>query len=165
MRLYATTFCRELVLMIVGMALTSAAETNSISQLSRLFVLPEPHLRAEYIEPPASQMDLQPREFSFSSSPAERRSSPLETQHSDAFIPTADRGDTDFPQYNRFHQDLGIIQPLHGSDNLVTRCFDSVFRPEEFHVGKTTVECSILTAIKRKNPFCLINPIFLNVSW
>ena len=34
-------------------------------------------------------------------------------------------------------------------------------------VGKTTVSCSILTAIKRKNPLCLINvnPYFLKVSW
>ncbi len=34
-----------------------------------------------------------------------------------------------------------------------------------FHIGKTEWSCSILTAIKRRNPLCLLNPIVLNISW
>ncbi len=47
----------------------------------------------------------------------------------------------------------------------VNRFFDQVFRPEEFHVGKHTVSSSITTAIKRKNPLCLLNPIVFQASW
>ena len=50
-------------------------------------------------------------------------------------------------------------------DHGVNRFFDQVFRPEEFHVGKHSVSSSITTAIKRKNPLCLLNPIVFQVSW
>ena len=47
----------------------------------------------------------------------------------------------------------------------VNRFMDQVFRPEEIQVGKHYVSSSITTAIKRKNPFCLLNPIVFQVSW
>jgi hypothetical protein len=47
----------------------------------------------------------------------------------------------------------------------VAKFADSVFRPEVISVGKTKFCCSLYTAIKRKNPLCLINPCFLNFSW
>jgi hypothetical protein len=50
-------------------------------------------------------------------------------------------------------------------DHGVNRFMDQVFRPEEFHVGKYSVSSSITTAIKRKNPLCLLNPIVFQVSW
>jgi hypothetical protein len=101
-----------------------------------------------------------------SSLPAEIKPTDLKIQHSDPNILNVDRGDQGFESYYLKQQDFGFIQPAHASDNPLSRAFDSVFRPEEFRVGRTaTVSCSILTAIKRKNPFCLLNPIFLNVSW
>jgi hypothetical protein len=42
---------------------------------------------------------------------------------------------------------------------------EDIFEPEGVEVGKTRFSCSILTAIRRKNPLCLINPIFLQLSW
>lgn len=45
------------------------------------------------------------------------------------------------------------------------RFVDQVFRPEVFHVGKIPATCTIWAAIKRKNPLCLLNPIFFQVSW
>ena len=154
-------FCRALVMVVGLMTLTALAETNSIPQFASLFMLPEPHLRAEFTELSSSRPNLQQRGANPGSSPAEMSSAHMEPQHSDSFILTTDRGDRDFQQYRHFD----IITPVHESNDRVTRCFDHVFRPEEFHLGKTTVSCSILTAIKRKNPLCLINPIFLNVSW
>jgi len=42
---------------------------------------------------------------------------------------------------------------------------DAVFEPEVIHLRKIDVSCSLITALKRRNPLCLINPIVLNVSW
>ena len=45
------------------------------------------------------------------------------------------------------------------------RFLDQVFRPEEFRVGKFAVSSPIATAVKRKNPLCLLNPIVFQASW
>lgn len=50
-------------------------------------------------------------------------------------------------------------------DRGVNRFLDQVFRPEEFKLGKHSVSSSITTAIKRKNPLCLLNPIVFQCSW
>jgi hypothetical protein len=42
---------------------------------------------------------------------------------------------------------------------------DGVFRPEVLHLGKTSISCSLLTALKRKNPLCLLNPVVFQLSW
>ena len=38
---------------------------------------------------------------------------------------------------------------------------------KEIHLGKgkAVAGCTLYTAIKRKNPLCLLNPLFLFVSW
>jgi len=41
----------------------------------------------------------------------------------------------------------------------------AIFEPEVIHLRKVDISCSAITAIKRKNPLCLLNPIVLNVSW
>jgi hypothetical protein len=157
---------RVIVMAVIAMALTSAAETNSFAEYTRWFVVPEPQLRTEYTQPLASGSDPREHQVSLSSLPAEIRSADLKIQHSDSNILNVDRGDQGFESYYLRQQDFGFIQSAHVSDKPLSRAFDSVFRPEEFRVGRTaTVSCSILTAIKRKNPFCLLNPIFLNVSW
>ncbi|MCI0747852.1 MAG: hypothetical protein L0Y58_20790 [Verrucomicrobia subdivision 3 bacterium] len=51
------------------------------------------------------------------------------------------------------------------SDNRFVRALDAIFRPEVVRVGNTAFSCSIYTAIKRKNPLCLINPLVVSVSW
>ena len=51
------------------------------------------------------------------------------------------------------------------SKNVFDRCMDAVFEPEVIHLRKIDVSCSLITALKRRNPLCLINPIVLNVSW
>ena len=69
----------------------------------------------------------------------------------------------------RYHERLErggyLTRPEPPSDNLLVRFADSTFRPEVFKIGKTSLSCSIVTAIKRKNPLCLLNPIVLNLSW
>lgn len=42
---------------------------------------------------------------------------------------------------------------------------ESIFTPEVMRVGKASVSCTLVTAIKRKNPLCLLNPFVFQVSW
>ncbi len=42
---------------------------------------------------------------------------------------------------------------------------EDTFSPEVITIRRTKVSCSLVTAIKRKNPFCLLNPVFLYVTW
>ena len=153
---------------VIGVSLANGAETNSMPEYARLFILPEPHLRTEHADPPKSTsvptVSAQ-REIRLSSLPADTQAPAPGTPPVDHIFLSTDRGNPDFQAYHHYPPDFSIIRPVRSSDDPLVRCLDSVFRPEEFHIGKTTVSCSILTAIKRKNPLCLINPIFLNVSW
>jgi len=58
-----------------------------------------------------------------------------------------------------------LTLPEPPSENRLVRLAESTFRPEVFKIGKTSMSCSIVTAIKRKNPLCLLNPVVLNLSW
>ncbi len=51
------------------------------------------------------------------------------------------------------------------SDSAVLRWAEGTFRPEVLRVGGTEVTCSLVTAVKRKNPLCLLDPILINVAW
>lgn len=68
-----------------------------------------------------------------------------------------------------FHDGRDLAQYLEPppikSDSLIDRVLVDPFTPVGVKVGKTTVSCSVITAIKRKNPLCLLNPIVFNVSW
>jgi hypothetical protein len=67
--------------------------------------------------------------------------------------------------YRRLEEAGYLSKPDPPSGNLLVRATDAIFQPEVVQVGKRSVSCSIITAIKRKNPLCLLNPIFLNASW
>lgn len=67
---------------------------------------------------------------------------------------------------DRLVRTRGLIRiPNTHSDNVVVQALNNTFSPEVIHYRKADVSCTIYTAIKRKNPFCLLNPIFFNVSW
>jgi len=67
--------------------------------------------------------------------------------------------------YRRLDEGGYLTRSGSRSDSLIERSLDYTFRPELLHVGKTTMSCSLITAIKRKNPFCLLNPYFFQLSW
>ncbi|HTL16444.1 MAG TPA: hypothetical protein VL793_04360 [Patescibacteria group bacterium] len=50
-------------------------------------------------------------------------------------------------------------------DNPVNKFVDRIFSPEVVHLGKVPVACTVVTAIKRKNPLCLLNPYFFQAFW
>jgi hypothetical protein len=63
-------------------------------------------------------------------------------------------------------QHYELIKPVPPpSNDLLTRGFNAIFLPEEYHIGKVTVSCSITTAIKHRNPLPLLNPLVFNMSW
>ncbi len=159
-------FCRALVMVGVGMATTATAQTNSSGDSIRFFSIPTVQLRTVLGEPPASRIGPQEGKAGRHSWPVETRLADPKVQPSHAFTSVATSDDQDFRLPYGRHYDFDLIRPTKVSADPVTRALDSIFRPEEFHVGRTyTVSCSLLTAIKRKNPLCLVNPLFLSVSW
>jgi len=49
--------------------------------------------------------------------------------------------------------------------SLLKHPVDAIFEQEVLRLGKAGFSCSIVTAIKRRNPLCLLNPEFLRFSW
>jgi hypothetical protein len=58
-----------------------------------------------------------------------------------------------------------LTQPEPNSENRFVRAAEAIWTPEVVKIGKTSVSCAIITAIKRKNPLCLLNPLFFHASW
>ena len=159
-------FCRALVMVGVGMATTTTGQTNSSVDSIRFFSVLAAQLRTADTEPPASRTGLQQGEVALHSRPVETRLADLKVRPSHAFPLVVNGDDQEFRLSYGGHYDYDFLRPAKVSADPVTRVLDSVFRPEEFRVGRaTTVSCSLLTAIKRKNPLCLLNPLFLSVSW
>jgi hypothetical protein len=51
------------------------------------------------------------------------------------------------------------------ADSGVVRFVEGIFTPEVIHLGKSRSRARFVTAIKRKNPLCLLNPLVFQVSW
>lgn len=148
--MYSNVFIRLIVLVLGGLTFSAVAQTNCIPErFARLFRFAEPHLRGE---------------ITAAASSSERANlNPPGAKATNAYALTNDGIGGGFWSDKSF----GIIGPAQEPTDRLSRCLDSVFRPEVFRVGKTTIECSLLTAIKRKDPLCLlnINPFFLRVTW
>lgn len=127
--------------------INSSGQTNSAVSRAQLFSLPAVRLRTSSLEPGKDEVlpQLQSGQMTLSS----------EGSHSDA-SPRLD-------VYRRLEEG-GYLTRLEPQSS-VEQCVDSLFRPEVLHLRKVTVACTLVTAIKRKNPLCLLNPVFLNVSW
>jgi hypothetical protein len=48
---------------------------------------------------------------------------------------------------------------------VIDRGLVAIFSPEPIRIGRTELGFSPYTAIKRRNPLCLLNPIPLSLSW
>jgi len=67
--------------------------------------------------------------------------------------------------YERLERAGYLTRPELPSEDRLDRLVNTIFVPEPIQFRKASVSCSIVTAIKRKNPLCLINPIFLDIRW
>jgi hypothetical protein len=73
----------------------------------------------------------------------------------------------------RIERAIERYQWMNGSSGFLGRQSESqfssgmerLFRPEVIRIGKMKVSVSLITAIKRKNPLCLLHPVFLNINW
>ena len=60
----------------------------------------------------------------------------------------------------------GLLEPPRPQyDSEFERAVARSFRPEIIHIGHAQFSCSLITAIARKNPFCLLDPSFLGISF
>ena len=48
---------------------------------------------------------------------------------------------------------------------LTEKVWDPVFAPEVVKIGKVRMTGGVVAAIKRKNPFCLLNPLVFGMGW
>lgn len=78
---------------------------------------------------------------------------------------TSPLGESDIRTYRMLAANGYLTRSAPESDNVFVRLANSVFEPTPVRIGKTTVAFSLITAIKKKNPLCLFNPIVLNISW
>lgn len=72
--------------------------------------------------------------------------------------------DFDLQIYDRLEKQ-GFFNRVEPTENRIERFLDSVFSPETIQFRKVTFSCSVVTAFKRKNPLCLLNPCVLQLSW
>jgi hypothetical protein len=79
------------------------------------------------------------------------------------------RSDINEERMERLYRKLergGYLAPREQkSDNKFVRAMDAIFTPEVIEIGGTAIAFSPYTAIKRKNPLCLLNPVPIAVSW
>jgi hypothetical protein len=70
---------------------------------------------------------------------------------------------------SRDASELAVIERLSKEGGLqlppADSRFERAFKPHSFRFGHAEVTCSIVTAIKRRNPLCLLNPIILNIQF
>jgi hypothetical protein len=60
----------------------------------------------------------------------------------------------------------GLLQPPAPEyENDFERKMAVGFRPEIIHLGHVTISSPIITAIARRNPLCLLDPIFLQIGF
>ena len=91
--------------------------------------------------------------------------SPLLSGFQDEIVVSRYAGEFDYRTYRLLHDSEFLKRSEPPPDDLFSRTLNGIFMPEPIRMGKTTVCCSLITAIKRKNPLCLLNPMVLQISW
>jgi hypothetical protein len=65
--------------------------------------------------------------------------------------------------FRRIEQAGELKPPAAGTD--FERKMDAAFKPKIIHIGHVKIYSPIATAIARKNPFCLLDPMVLGISF
>jgi len=146
-----------LAYLAAGGCLCCSAQTNTCPTPALSFFQPCLQLRQERAFVPVGKTLAGPVEALPVKTTAE---SP--TAHLEATTASAEGLHGSFVRPDEFYL-LRAEEPVF--ENGVNRFMDQVFRPEEFKLGKYSLSSSVTTAIKRKNPLCLLNPIIFQLSW
>ena len=130
-------------------------QTNRADEVSPGFFLPPVRLRLEKPEP---------------AEPAKDNPATLTLSSPGAAAPQAAALSASLPepglQSRVFRSDRFYLERLEARpDTGMEKIVDRIFTPEVVHLGKIPITGSIVTAIKRKNPLCLLNPIVFQMSW
>ena len=151
----------------------SRSQTNGTLVESNLFSLPQLQLRLPSLQSSHStqsaaisgvkELELKPP------FPTQPESDPASTTNTVRFANTlnlaASGTFSDMSPYPV--RDLGsfLIKRDPEALGLLRHPVDAIFEPESLRLGKVKFSCSIVTAIKRRDPLCLLNPAFLGFSW
>ena len=148
---------KQIVVLSLGLVLcgsSAAAQTNVPSPTVSPFVLPPIQLW----EPPAAEEQSQTLAFAVPASPQFSGSAPHVTLNTF-------NDDTEFHSRVIQSGQFYLTEPEPKSENRLVRAAEAIWTPEVVKVGKTSISCSVITAIKKKNPLCLLNPLFFQASW
>jgi len=151
--------------MLAGLAFTGWAQTNLPPVEDQWLALSEPHLRGESLL--STRLEIPQAEPSAATTATNTEITFEKGQPSSALAITTSslNGENTDAWLNPRDFDL-IVPPPPVPPNALERSLDQTFRPEVIHLGRqVTASCSVWTAIKRKNPLCLLNLTVLNVSW
>jgi hypothetical protein len=66
--------------------------------------------------------------------------------------------------YRRLEERDDLFAP-RPSDNRFVRMTDTIFTPAPIRLGTTYISFTPVTAWKKRNPLCLLNPLVFNISW
>ena len=66
--------------------------------------------------------------------------------------------------YRRLEERRDLFPPRPSDDRFV-RATDTIFAPAPIRLGSTYISFTPVTAWKKRNPLCLLNPLVLNISW
>ena len=66
--------------------------------------------------------------------------------------------------YRRLEERDDLFAP-RPSDNRFVRVTDTIFTPAPIRLGSTYISFTPVTAWKKRNPLCLLNPLVFNISW
>ena len=136
-------------------ALSCWGQTNTTTEAAPRFFIPPVQLRLEAQPDPAKAASA----GSLSLEPSPPQPAPAPAVALNASL--AEGGfHSSVIRSDRFY--LTRAEPL---DSGMARVVDRIFTPEVVHIGKIPISASIITAIKRKNPLCLLNPIVFQASW
>jgi hypothetical protein len=145
-------------------ATVSPGQTNEAEVSKPLFSLPKPKLLA--LE---SESDLTRTNASAFGEPFQVTASIAQPVKATATTPevalSSFESDFEYSVYLRMDK-LGVFdRPELPSDSLIERSLNAVFAPEVIQIRKVAITSSLITAIKRRNPLCLLNPMVFNLSW
>jgi hypothetical protein len=132
--------------------LSCGAQTNLCADKAVAFFIPQVQLR-----PQATSEAAKPEQ---SISPKPISTAPVQMTTVDIVF-----GDDDLHSRVVRSDQFYLTRSEPRSDNPMVRVVDGIFTPEVVHIGKIPITCSVITAIKRKNPLCLLNPVVFQASW
>jgi len=66
--------------------------------------------------------------------------------------------------YRRLEERDDLFAP-RPSENRFVRATDTIFSPAPIRLGSTYISFTPVTAWKKRNPLCLLNPLVFNISW